>query len=153
MSETTRALSAGRVGRAHGRDGSFYVEHPDHPLDEGTQVMVGGRAHRVERRAGTAERPLLRLSGVEDREAAAKLSGEPLVVEGVVGEGEWLAEDLVGCGVEGLGQVRRVLDGPSCDLLELEDGALVPLVSDAVRRVDLENRVIEVDRRFLGLDA
>ena len=152
MSESTRALSAGRVGRAHGRDGSFYVENPDHPLDVGTHVTVAGRAHRVERRGGTAERPLLRLSGVEDREAAAELSGEPLVVEGVVGEQEWLAEDLVGCGVEGLGEVRRVLDGPSCDLLELEDGTLVPLVSDAVRRVDVDNRAIEIDRRFLGLE-
>ena len=50
------------------------------------------------------------------------------------------------------GYVERVLDGPSCDLLEVgEDGILVPLVSDAVKRVDLEARVIEIDREFLGL--
>jgi len=29
-------VSAGRVGRAHGRDGSFYVEGADHPLAVGT---------------------------------------------------------------------------------------------------------------------
>ena len=152
MSQGRRALSAGRVGRPHGRDGSFYVEGPDHPLDEGTEVMVAGQPHRVERRAGTGERPLLRLSGVGDREAAARIGGEALVVEDAVGEGEWLAEDLVGCRVSGLGVVGRVLEGPSCDLLELEDGTLVPFVSDAVRGVDMESRVIEVDRRFLGVE-
>jgi ribosomal 30S subunit maturation factor RimM len=31
------------------------------------------------------------------------------------------------------------------------DGVLVPLVSDAVKRVDIEGRIIEVDREFLGL--
>ena len=50
--------------------------------------------------------------------------------------------------VRGLGRVRRVLDGPSCDLLELEDGMLLPFVSDAIRSV---GEVIEVDTEFLGL--
>jgi ribosomal 30S subunit maturation factor RimM len=46
-----------------------------------------------------------------------------------------------------------VIASPSCDLLEVGDDALlVPLVSDAVRRVDTEAGVIEVDREFLGLD-
>ena len=52
--------------------------------------------------------------------------------------------------IEGLGEVTRVLAGPTCDLLELEDGSLVPLVGDAVSRVDTAARVIEIDRRFLG---
>jgi ribosomal 30S subunit maturation factor RimM len=47
----------------------------------------------------------------------------------------------------------RVIDSPSCDLLELEGGELVPLISDAVRAVDLDARVIEVDRRFLRLEG
>jgi ribosomal 30S subunit maturation factor RimM len=46
----------------------------------------------------------------------------------------------------------RVIDSPSCDLLELEGGQLVPLISDAVRSVDLDARAIEVDRRFLRLE-
>ena len=62
-----------------------------------------------------------------------------------------LAEDLVGCRVEGLGAVVRVIDAPSCDLLELEGGELVPLISDAVHDVDLDARTIEIDRRFLRL--
>jgi ribosomal 30S subunit maturation factor RimM len=45
-----------------------------------------------------------------------------------------------------------VLDGPSCELLEVgEDALLIPFVSDAVKRVDIHERVIEIDRDFLGL--
>ena len=57
----------------------------------------------------------------------------------------------MGCTVEGGGTVSRVLAGPSCDVLELDDGTLVPLVTDAVRSVDAERRRIEIDRRFLGM--
>jgi 16S rRNA processing protein RimM len=138
-------VSVGRVGRAHGRDGSFYVDRADHPLAEGTAVTVGGRTLRIERRAGTDERPLLRLAGVAD---PGPLKGERLLVEDELVPGEWLASELIGRRVEGLGVVRRVLEGPSCDLLELEDGTLVPFVSDAIRSID---DVIEVDREFLGL--
>ena len=78
------------------------------------------------------------------------MRGEPLMVEAELGPGEWLAADLVGCEVVGLGPVARVVGGPSCDVLELRDGTLVPLVSDAVRSVDVATRRIEVDREFLG---
>jgi ribosomal 30S subunit maturation factor RimM len=38
----------------------------------------------------------------------------------------------------------------SCDVLEVGD-ELIPLVTDAVTSVDVENKVIEIDREFLGL--
>jgi 16S rRNA processing protein RimM len=139
-------VTAGFVGRAHGRDGSFYVERPDHGLALGTRVRVGGSEHTVERRAGTAQRPLVRLAGVED---PRPLRGEALLVEAELEEGEWLAGDLVGCRVEGRGTVARVLDGPSCGLLELDDGALVPFVSAAIESVDVRSRTIRVDHDFL----
>lgn len=146
--------SAGRVGRPHGLDGSFHVREAKHPLAEGTIVIVGGAEHRVDRRAGTDAAPLVRLEGVQDRAAAAALTGRPLEVADVrppVDEGEWLASDLVGCEVSGLGTVERVIGGPSCDVLELDDGTLVPLVKDAIRAIDPWARRIEVDRHFLGL--
>ena len=65
-------------------------------------------------------------------------------------EDEWLIEDLVGCQIAGLGRVTGVLEGMSCDLLEVGD-QLVPLVTDAVTKVDVENKVIEINREFLGL--
>jgi 16S rRNA processing protein RimM len=142
-------VTAGRVGKAHGRDGSFYVQDAEHPLAEGTAVKLACRSHTVERRAGGNERPLVRLSGIGDREALALLRGEPLLVEQELADGEWLAGDLVGCEVPGLGRVKRVLDGPSCDLLELDDGTLVPLVSDAIVSIDPDAGRIEARLEFL----
>jgi 16S rRNA processing protein RimM len=150
-----RPLPAGRVGRVHGLDGSFYVEGPSHELKVGDEVQVAGRQATVERHAGTPERPLLRISGVSDRDAARALSGELLEVLGPreeLGEGEWYDDDLVGCHVPGLGDVRAVIHAPSCDLLEVGAGkVLVPLIRDAVRSVDLEARVIDVDLEFLDV--
>jgi 16S rRNA processing protein RimM len=143
-------VTAGRVGKPHGRDGSFYVEGATDPLAAGTVVVLGEDSHEVVRRAGTDDRPLIRLAGLDD---PGSLRGEPLLMEVELGEGEWLASDLVGCTVPGWGRVVRVLDGPSCSVLELEDGTLVPFVSDAIRSVTLdaaEGGEIHVDEHFLG---
>ncbi len=140
-------MTAGRVGKPHGLDGSFYVDGPRHELPEGTLLTIVGAEHRVERRAGTDERPLIRLGGVDD---ARPLRGELMLVEDELAEGEWLASDLVGCRVPGLGTVAQVVDGPSCSVLELDDGTLVPFVSDAVERVDLDAGEIHVNEEFLG---
>jgi 16S rRNA processing protein RimM len=147
-------ITAGRVGRAHGLDGSFYVDHVSEPLESGAEVVVAGRGARVERRAGTEDRPIVRLSGVADRNAAEALRGEAILIDGgELAEGEFLSADLVGCEVPGLGPVRRVIPAPSCDLLEVgDDAVLVPLISDAVKRVDTVGRLIEVDLAFLDLD-
>ena len=153
MTAVARQVTAGRVGRPHGLDGSFYVDRPSEDLAEGTEVAVAGRRAVVERRAGTPDRPIIRLSGVADRDAAGGLRGEPLFVAGELEDGEFLVEDLVGCHVPGLGTVRRVVAAPSCDVLEVGDeGVLVPFVSDAIRRVDPAAGVIEADLRFLGLE-
>jgi 16S rRNA processing protein RimM len=143
-------VTAGRVGRAHGRDGTFYVEDVDHPLAAGTTVWLASGTHTVERRAGGDDRPLIRLSAIGDRDALAPLRGELLLVEEELAEGEWLAGDLVGCEVPGLGRVSRVLGGPSCDVLELDDGTLVPIVSDAIVSIDPGAGRIEVRLEFLG---
>lgn len=148
-------VTAGTVGRAHGLDGSFYVDHVTEPLDLGTEVSIAGREARVERRAGTEDRPIIRLSGATDRNAAEALRGQRiLVAAGELGEGEFLTADLVGCEVPGLGTVRRVVPAPSCDLLEVgESRVLVPFISDAVKRVDTAAGLIEVDIAFLDVDA
>ena len=138
-------VTAGRVGKPHGRDGSFYVEDASHPLELGVPVTLGPSVHVVARRAGTDERPLVRLEGVDD---ARGLRGEVLLVDTELAEDEWLASDLIGSDVVGHGPVVRVLDGPSCSLLELADGSLVPFVRDAIRSVEAGR--IEVDEGFLG---
>jgi 16S rRNA processing protein RimM len=140
-------VTAGRVGKPHGLDGSFYVEGAAHELARGTSVVAAGESRTVERRAGSDRRPLVRLSGVDD---PAALRGEVLLVEQELAAGEWLAADLEGCEIPGLGRVRRVLDGPTCSVLELDEGTLVPFLSDAIELVDPGARRIEVRTEFLG---
>jgi 16S rRNA processing protein RimM len=156
-------IEAGRVGRPHGLDGSFHVTRPDARLLAGVdEVYVRGRPEHVDRRAGTDERPILRLAGHSGREAAEALRGAPLAIP--VGRapalepGEYWAHDLAGCGVwdgeRHVGEVRRMVPLPSCEALEVaraEGGELlVPMVRDAIRAVDVGARRIEVDLSFLG---
>jgi 16S rRNA processing protein RimM len=165
MAETgrTRWLSAGRVGRPHGLDGSFHVLEPSAPLlAPGAVVQVNGRDVRIERRAGDDRRPIVRLEGLGGRGDAEALRGEHLLVERTqapqLEADEWWAEDLEECevfdGERRVGVVRRLLTLPSCDVLEVDRDAarelLVPLVGDAVREVDVQRRRIDVDLRFLG---
>jgi 16S rRNA processing protein RimM len=159
-------LRAGRVGRPHGLDGSFHVVTPNVALlSVVSHLTVGGREFEIVRQAGTATRPIVRLEGCEDREAAEALGGEELLVAREAAPGlepdEWWAEDLVGCAVHDAGRpvgvVRSMLALPSCEVLEVQrEGEtadlLVPLISDAVRNVDVQGRAIEIDLRFLGED-
>ncbi|MGH2713158.1 MAG: hypothetical protein ACRDM7_04595 [Thermoleophilaceae bacterium] len=138
-------MTAGRVGKPHGRDGSFYVDGASHALAQGATLLLRSRSHTIERRAGTDARPLIRLSGVADPSA---FRGELLLVAEQLGNDEWLASDLLDSVVPGRGRVVRVVEGPSCSVLELEDGTLVPFVSDAIRSV--RPGEIEVDEEFLG---
>ena len=151
------------MGRPHGNEGAFTVAQPtERPglLDPGRPVHVAGRDLMIEWRKGTAERPILKLAGVDGRE----LRGEPITVPrsalGSLGEDEFLVDDLVGAevvdGSERLGRVREVLLLPAADVLEVEregeEPLLVPLVGDAVRSIDVEAGRIDVDRDFLNAD-
>lgn len=158
---STEHVDAGHVGRAHGLDGSFYVTRPRADLlTAGATVTVAGAARRIERRAGTDERPIVRLEGTSSREDAEALRGEALLVARAelpaLGDDEWWPEQLVGCevvdGARRIGAVRAVTGLPSCDVLEVDrDGAtlLVPLVRDAVRSVDVRAKSIDVDLGFV----
>ena len=66
----------------------------------------------------------------------------------------WVEKEDLLASVPGIGKVTRVIEGPSCDVLEVgADGVLIPFISDAVKEIDVEARRIEVDRVFLGLDS
>jgi 16S rRNA processing protein RimM len=117
---------------------------------------VSGVNHEVVRVDGTAERPVVRLRAVSTRDAAQALRGDPLRVARTavpLEPDEYWAEDLVGLAVvdgdEPVGVVARVRAYPSCEVLEVGD-LLIPLVSDAVRTVDLAAGRIDVDLAFLN---
>jgi 16S rRNA processing protein RimM len=164
LTDPERWLVAGTVGRPHGLDGSFYVARGVAALlTDGATVYIGGRERQIVRRAGFDARPIVRLQGCDDRDAAQALRGAEILVARKrapeLEEDEWWAHDLEGCkvhdGTREVGIVTRLLALPSCDVLEVQRtqaGAalLVPLIRDAVRDVDIERRAIDIDLRFLG---
>jgi 16S rRNA processing protein RimM len=159
-------LLAGRVGLPHGLDGSFRVSGAvPSLLVLGRTVRLGehDELRKIERRAGHDGRVLLRLEGCSDRPGAQALRGTGLYVPRSeappLEEDEWWAEELEGCQVRDgeleVGVVAELLALPSCEVLSVQrsDGSgdlLVPLISDAVRSVDVKARVIDVDLAFLG---
>lgn len=155
-------LNAGRVGRPHGLDGSFHVTRPRGVLlTLGGVVRIGDDVHEIVRRAGTEDRPILRLRGVEDRAGAEALREADLFVERAAApalpEGEYWPEDLEGCSVltpdgRELGVVAAMRALPSCEVLEVGD-LLVPMVGDAVVSIDVDARRIVVDPEFLGVET
>jgi len=156
-------LNAGRVGRPHGLDGSFHVTRPRGVLlTLGGALRIGSEPYEIVRRAGTEDRPILRLRDVDDRAGIEALRGEDLMVARTdapaLPAGEYWAEDLAGCVVlaaddgRELGVVARMRPLPSCEALEVGD-LLVPMVADAVLEVDIDARRIVVDPGFLGIEA
>jgi 16S rRNA processing protein RimM len=151
------------VGRAHGLDGSFYVTGArPRLLVPGTDVTIEGRAATIVRRAGTDRRPIVRVRGVEDRAGAEALRGLELTVTAAdaprLDEGEWWAHELEGClvldGERRVGTVTRMIELPSCEALEVQpqppgEPLLVPMVKDAIRRVDAAAGRIDVNMDFV----
>jgi 16S rRNA processing protein RimM len=152
------------VGRPHGLDGSFLVADVNALLLRAADsVMIEGTERAIERRAGHDARVILRLEGCTDRDAAEAIRGQELLVARAqapaLDEDEWWADDLEGLAVvdgeRNVGTVLRLLALPSCEVLEVAraeggDLLLVPLISDAVRTVDLEHQRIDIDLSFLG---
>ena len=161
-----RWLRAGIVGRPHGLDGSFHVASPVAGLlNVGAEVRIDGVRRLIDRVAGHERRLILRVEGSDGREAADALRGHDILVSRDLAppleEDEWWATDLEGCTVRDgdreVGVVARLLALPSCEVLEVartddptHPDLLVPLIRDAVRHVDLDEQVIDIDLRFLG---
>ena len=156
------AIVIGRIGRAHGLDGSVYLDGHGGtvPLQPGTTVTVGGRPARVLDRRGTDERPILRFDLAGDRDAAQELRGEPVTVPADAlrepEPDEYFHVDLEGCAVVAgervLGRVTRVLAYPANDVLEVHDGArelMIPFAADVVLEVDVPGRRIAIREDFL----
>jgi 16S rRNA processing protein RimM len=147
----------GRVGRPHGLDGSFVVE--DASVDNrwfevGSRLLVGSDELEVigARRAGG--RPVIRLGGPAPRGVSLEVPREALPP---TDKDEYYAFQLVGLEVleEGdrpLGRVVAVVPGVANDALELDGGALLPLVGDCVRDIDLEAGRILVAPGFTDPD-
>jgi 16S rRNA processing protein RimM len=146
----------GRVGRPHGLDGSFLVDHPsDDPrrFAVGATLVVAGDPAKVVlcRRAGRG-RVAVKLDRAVPRGAQLCVRVADLPPPD---PDAWYAFQLVGLRVEDadgtpLGEVVDVYPGVANDNVELDNGTLVPLIDDAVMKVDVTEGRIVIRSGFLG---
>jgi 16S rRNA processing protein RimM len=149
-------VPVGRVGRAHGLDGAFVVERPsddERRFAVGASVLVDGEPAEVvaTRRVGGGRRAIL-LDRPVERGATLAVRRRDLPEPD---DGSFYVFQLVGLeaveeGGRPLGRVRDVLPGPANDNLELDSGALVPLVEDAILELDPPAGRLVVARGFTG---
>jgi 16S rRNA processing protein RimM len=139
----TDRVVVGRVGRPHGLAGAFVVENASDDarwFAVGSRLLVGDEELEVVEARRAGGRPVIRLGGDAARGASLEVPRESLPP---TEEDEYYAFQLVGLEVveEGgrtLGRVASVLPGVANDALELDGGALLPLVGECVRNIDLE---------------
>ena len=134
----------GRVGRPHGLDGSFVVEHASEDpkrFAEGAELLAAGEPAKVvaSKRAGQG-RLVVKLDRRVERGTALEVPRDALPEPNA---GEWYVFQLVGLAVEEdggrqLGRVADVEPWPANDVIVLEDGAMLPLVDACVLEVDLD---------------
>lgn len=127
-------LEIGRIGKPHGLRGDVVATiTSDRPerlapgavwfLDDGPVTVVSSRPQQ--------QRWVVRLEGIESREAADALVGQVISAEPIDDPDAIWVHDLIGAEVttpdgRTWGAVATVLANPADDLLELEDGTLIP---------------------------
>ena len=137
---STDALrEVGRIGRAHGVQGELYVTlitDRVERLASGARLLAGAQWLTVAEARLQQQRWLVRFVGVDDRTTAEKLTNSVLHAEPIDVDGDddalWVHE-LIGSRVVDQHGVDRgtcvaVIDNPAHDILELESGALVPVI-------------------------
>ena len=150
-------VRVGRVGKQHGLDGSFFVEHGSE--DEGrfavgTTLHVDGKPAKVLGSKRSRGRPVIRLDREAERgaELAVPKSELPPPEEGSYYEFQLIGLEVEEEGGRPLGRVAAVLPGPANDVLELDTGHALPLVDACVQEVDLDSGRILVRRGFAGAE-
>ena len=148
-------VPVGRIVGAFGLKGEVKVE----PLTDFLERLHKGARLRLNEEWVTVEsfrihkgRPLLKLSGINDADAAQSHQWQELFsatqAKPELEEDEYMTEDLIGMKVvttEGreLGEVDDVLDMPAHDVLQIGE-LLIPAVKEFVTDIDLDAEVITV---------
>jgi 16S rRNA processing protein RimM len=132
-------LEIGRIGRPHGVDGDVMVSLTTNRTERaavGTTWWVNDRELTVESVRPHQGRYIVHLSGFDDRDAAAALTGSRVFAEplsGDPGDDDVWVHEIIGAEVvdrtgRAHGNVVAVEANPAHDLLVLEGGGLVPMV-------------------------
>jgi 16S rRNA processing protein RimM len=128
-------LEVGRITKPHGLRGEVVVamvsNRPER-LVPGSVLSTDAGELEVLAARPMRERWVVTFAGVGTRTEAEGLRGVVLRAPPLQDPGAWWVHELVGCEVfdtEGkrLGVVTAVVANPASDLLEIDDGGLVPL--------------------------
>ena len=163
-------LVVGHLSKPHGVRGEIQVwpltDRPDEVFVPGARLLLGDERGETgpspEEQVVESGRPykrgvLLKLEGVDDRDAAAEVSGRYLLVPseevGTLEEGELFYHQLLGLEVETVsgervGRVREVYETEPDHLLEVKGEGklhLVPFSRRVVRDVDVEAGRMVID--------
>ena len=134
-------LEIGRIGKAHGLKGEVTVamtsDRPERTR-VGAQWLLDSGPVSVTAIRPFQQRWIASLDGVTTREAAEALTGQVIRAQAIDDPDALWVHELVGATVttpdgRSWGEVVAVLDNPADDLLELDDGTLIPagFVTDA----------------------
>ncbi len=129
----------GRIGRAHGVTGQLYVSLITDRVERlapGARLLSGSQWLTVVESRQQRHRWLVRFEGVGDRTSAEKLTNSVLLAEPLTEDDDddalWVHE-LIGSRVVDQQGIQRgtciaVIDNPAHDILELDTGALIPVI-------------------------
>jgi 16S rRNA processing protein RimM len=154
VADEAELVPVGRVGKAHGLDGSFVVEGAsgdERRFARGVTLYVDGAVAHVQALRHARGRPVIRLDVRPERGATLAVPRTELPEPA---DDAYYVFQLVGLTVEEeggrpLGRVADVLEYPANDVLELDSGVALPLVEACVRQVDLEAGRIVVASGFV----
>lgn len=129
-------LEVGRIGRAHGLRGEVVVSLTTDRLERvapGAVLVTDAGELEVQASRPHQGRWIVAFAGQASREDADRLRGLVLRAEAVDDPAEMWVHDLVGAEVvtvdgDIVGRCTGVVANPAADLLELDSGALVPVV-------------------------
>jgi 16S rRNA processing protein RimM len=132
-------LEIGRIGRPHGVRGDVMVSLSTNRVERvviGSTWWIDDREATVEAARPHQDRSIVHLSGVDDRDAAAALTGTRVFAAPLPDDAHdddiWVHEvigaEVVDRGGRAHGRVTAVEANPAHDLLVLEGGGLVPIV-------------------------
>lgn len=139
----------GHLRRPHGVRGDLYVQLITDRLERvapGSRLLANGRWLTVRAARPHQDRWIVSFDEITDREDAKSLTNASLRAEPLPdAEGLWVHE-LIGSRVVELDGTSRgtcvaLVDNPAADLLELDSGALVPVVFVT----DVADGVISID--------
>ena len=146
-------VRVGRVGRPHGLGGAFFVEEASSDPQRfrvGARLVVAGSPAEVVESKYSGGRPVIRLDRPVERGTTLEVDRAELPP---TDDDEYYTFQLVGLEVveengRVLGTVADVLPGVANDVLSLDGGALLPMVEDCVRSIDLDAARIVVAEGF-----